>query len=44
MQCISANKNFKSKEKESYTRILKEIDWGMSKIIPKWPAEVERMM
>lgn len=44
MQLISTNKNFKSKEKEGYTRILKEMDWGMSKVIPKWPLEVERMM
>jgi hypothetical protein len=40
MQAVSADKNLSSNNKEAYTRILKEIDWGMSKVIPKWPTEV----
>lgn len=44
MQIMQSDKNLSSNKKEAYSRTLKEIDWGMSKVIARWPAEVERMM
>mgnify|MGYP000875730224 FL=1 len=36
--------DFKSKDREYYIGVLREMEWGVGKVTPKWPAEVEKMM
>ena len=33
-----------SSSQQLYKRVLKEIEWGLSKVTPRWPEEVERTM
>lgn len=41
---LQIDKNLSTNKKEAYSRIMKEMDWGMSKVISRWPAEIERTM
>lgn len=44
METVAEGKGIDNDDKVLYTDILKEISWGMTKVVPRWPIEVERMM
>lgn len=44
METVTEGKGIDNDDKVLYTDILKETSWGMSKVVPRWPIEVERMM